>query len=78
MKTLLVEVDMKARVDENGWYHIERGGMMIRQMCPYRKNEECGDTCPMFFAYNGTSGCGEINLCKGTYTFDSLIIEARR
>lgn len=40
---------MTGKIDENGWLHIERGGVMKGQYCHRReKHARCGDWCHKF------------------------------
>ncbi len=48
---------MKGKIDERGYLHLERAGVMKKQLCPqiscrdqalYKKDFPCGDWCPLF------------------------------
>jgi hypothetical protein len=43
---------MKIQIDRKGRLHIERGGTMKPQGCPFCHNDSsCGDWCPQFHTY---------------------------
>jgi len=40
---------MKVKIERRGYLSIERMGVFIPQLCPYRQEDvRCGDYCPLF------------------------------
>lgn len=63
---------MKAKIDKNGNFMIERAGVFKQQGCPFSQDAYCGDWCPLFaesiYFKNRTKDMVHIELCQKMIT----------
>jgi hypothetical protein len=74
---------MNAKIDSNGYLHIERAGKMVGQGCAFGGSTpevgllRCGDWCPHF----GEVDVGRaliLNICHGTVLYFGTLTDERK